>query len=99
MTDREAVLTVADVLTHLRQRLITAIENQDEKTLDDLESVLYAIQETIIALHPRNSAHLLRPIDHMISAIQDYFHQETWKSTIPSTEEIQLTYPPVDNKS
>lgn len=89
MSTPEVAMTVTDVLTHLRDQLVTALDNQDREQLLMLDSALRSIEDALEKYYAASeSIPLLVPLDHMIASIQDFFHGVTWKSTIPTADEI-----------
>ncbi|HEX2621203.1 MAG TPA: hypothetical protein VHL11_13675 [Phototrophicaceae bacterium] len=81
-------MSLEDFIVYTRDKLVSSLETRDEKTLDELLIVLDFLEEAIEKGNSGQPVPFRKYLAHMQSAIQDYFHDETWKSTISSTEEI-----------
>lgn len=89
MSTPEVAMTVTDVLIQLRDQLVTALDNQDRQQLLMLDSAFRSIETALEQYYSASeSIPLLVPLDHMIASIQDFFHGVTWKSSVPTVDEI-----------
>ena len=79
-------LTIGVLLKHLRQKLIEARKDKNEKLLVELGHAFDLIEEA--ALEAKD-AKLAAIAEEMQSSVRDTFMGAEWKSSIPSDDEIE----------
>lgn len=82
----ESILTLTDLLLHLRQRLIDAQTGHDESILLQLLGTFNLLLEAAWEREDTTHAALL---EDFIDVIGDTLNNEAWKSTIPTIEVIE----------
>jgi hypothetical protein len=80
-----------ELLLSLRQRLISAMANQDRNTADDLFTTLSMLREVS---YETNDEALTGLIVDLVDAARDVVMGVKGKSQIPSIEAIQAVFPP-----
>jgi hypothetical protein len=89
-------MTLLDVLYALRERLIKARNENNRHEAEELAIILDAL--TVISYQSPN-----RPLTGILvdltNAAQDTVMGESWKSTIPSVDEIRTVFASIDEAS
>lgn len=76
----------ADLLVFLRQRLVDAKKKRDTRRLQDLRITLDLLLEYT---HERRSQNVGRILEALEAATRDAITDVSWKSELPTDEEIQ----------
>lgn len=84
-------MTYYQLLLSLRQRLISAMTNQDRDTADDLFTTLSMLREVS---YESNDEALTGLIVDLVDAARDVVMGVKGKAQIPSIEDIQAVFPP-----
>ena len=79
-------MTLTDLLCYLRQQLLDARDQNDQKVLAELLSALDLIRESAWKSNDQRLASL---VEDMLDAAQDSLMGVGWKSNIPSLEVIR----------
>lgn len=80
-------LTALHILIYLRQRLLVAIEKNDKGELEDLATVFSMLWDLVDQNNLPGS--IDRVIEDLTNTATDYASGITWKSIIPSEEDIK----------
>lgn len=82
-------LTLEELIVELRRHLLDQIQVGDSSQLFVLGYVFSIIEETAIA---KNDTTVAKMAMHFYEAVRDAIEGETWKSSIPTVEQIRDTF-------
>jgi hypothetical protein len=83
---RGPLVTMADLLLYIRQKVLDARKDHDQDALLVLSNMLEVIQDVAWSVQDTRLASL---VEDLLCAIRDSLTGVEWKSTIPSPEAIE----------
>jgi hypothetical protein len=81
-------MTFVELLLGLRQRLLTAKDQNDSKSLVALQNASYVLFDIVAEFGDVAVAAIL---EDMVDSISDFLINEDWKSSVPTIEDILST--------